>query len=512
MSLIQLIMTKGVEGINVDLTIIKLSDKFRGVGGGPQKKVYAPMNAIPWTHLGPAPPRDVLMAVQSSKIYLPKEFSWTNIKKASKYVSFPVNKSSITEPVNQGCCGSCWAWSTVTALADRYALANNIAPKKLSPSIILSCCNGENSSLDLTYSKMDMNDFTCLNLQLDSGSGGCQGGFPYAAALQCIKTGAPIWTQTQKDITDIVISDSDCPDMNTLQRDIAQCLDSYDSKGKVVAAASKPAPHYISADVTEGKVNAADYYVNSMKRALLKGPIVGTYMVLGDFMAIGKELDSGFFTWDKTGGVYVPGAPYSAAKTKASTIIKMSTNAEKLTVVKIMDDEKEVSYGNENKGFHSVVIVGWGLQPVEKVPKGVKTIDGKIPYWIIRNSWGKDWPIVDGKPYYDDLPPGYWKHAMRTKGAMNPSLGIDQPFLVKTEDNAAQLAGATLVFYPKNVSEDYHTIKPNGTVKGEGKGEGKGGGKGGGNWWQWLVWSLLVAICLVGIIFCVYNKWPMKTK
>ena len=35
-------------------------------------------------------------------------------------------------------------------------------------------------------------------------------------------------------------------------------------------------------------------------------------------------------------------------------------------------DGKEVSYGEINSGFHSVVIVGWGLQAVDKVPEGVE--------------------------------------------------------------------------------------------------------------------------------------------
>ena len=496
------ILMEGIKGIDAQPTKVKYSDKLRGLGGGAQSRVFPPMNSIPWSKYGaPASKSNKLQAAAADTTSLPEEFSWTNMKEAAKYVSFPVDKSGITEPVNQGCCGSCWAWSTVTVLADRYALANNQSPKKLSPSMVLSCCNGAN--FDLTYSEMDMNDFTCLNLQLDSGSGGCEGGFPYAAALQCIKTGAPIWSDTQKDLVNIVTTE--CPDMSTLQGDIAQCLDAFDSKGEVVkaSAATEYAPHYISADATDGKVNAADYYANAMKKALLKGPIVGTYMVLGDFMEIGSELDSGFFTWDKTGGVYVPGAPYTDQKKKGSNIVKITTNDEKLTVVEISTvvDGKEVSYGEINSGFHSVVIVGWGLQAVDKVPEGVEAINGKIPYWIIKNSWGEDWPRVDGKPYYDDLPPGYWKHAMRTKDAMNPSLGMDQPFLVKSEDSDELLAGATLVFYPAKVSKEYENDDSGGPPGGDKKAAGK--------WWLWLIWSLLVAICLGGIIFCVYNKWPM---
>ena len=508
----------GIKGTPAAPITVTYTNKLRGVGGGAQSKVFPPMNSIPFTKYGaPAPKSNKLQAVTGeTSENLPEEFSWTKLDEAQNYISFNVDQSGINEPVNQGCCGSCWAWSTVVALADRYALANNKAPQKLSPSLVLSCCNGQSSSLDLTYSEMDVNDFTCLNLQLDSGSGGCDGGFPYAAALQCIQTGAPIWTDAQEDIVDIVISDTECPDMSTLQGQIAPCLDAYDTatdaKGVVVKASSlsEDAPHYISADATDGKVNAADYYANAMKNALLKGPIVGTFMVLGDFMEIGSELDSGFFTWDKTGGVYVPGAPYTDQKKEASQTAKITTNAEKLTVAEISTvvDGEEVSYGEINHGFHSVVVVGWGMQSVDNVPEGVESIDGKIPYWIIKNSWGKDWPTVDGKPYYDDddLPPGYWKHAMRVKGAMNPSLGMDQPFLVKSEDSDELLAGATMVFYPEEFLDDYKSDKVNVQANTNGSVSKKS------KWWLWLIWSILVAICLGGIIFCVYNKWPIQKK
>jgi C1A family cysteine protease len=39
---------------------------------------------------------------------------------------------------------------------------------------------------------------------------------------------------------------------------------------------------------------------------------------------------------------------------------------------------------SETQGFHAVVLVGWGVDNVR----------GKnVPYWVVRNSWGKSWGI-----------------------------------------------------------------------------------------------------------------------
>lgn len=45
-------------------------------------------------------------------------------------------------------------------------------------------------------------------------------------------------------------------------------------------------------------------------------------------------------------------------------------------------------------GYHNALIVGWGI-----------STQG-IPYWIMKNNWGNNWI------QYNDIPQGYWKHAM----------------------------------------------------------------------------------------------------
>ena len=106
--------------------------------------------------------------------------------------------------------------------------------------------------------------------------------------------------------------------------------------------------------------------------------------------------------------------------------------------------------GNRTDSFHSVVIVGWGND-------GIATYNNikytNIPYWIVRNSYGKKW--ADN---------GYFKF-VRSDWDKYPSLllsltGIDVPYYNKTS-NSIRLAGGIISFnISKNLGQLYKPTTP----------------------------------------------------
>jgi len=238
-------------------------------------------------------------------------------------------------------------------------------------------------------------------------------------------------------------------------------------------------PVYISS--TQG---SSSNYVDLMKKALLEGgPIVGGYMVLGDFLglnsdgfSLGSDGDQNkVFNWDSTGKVYVPGAynemfPFvSINSTGGSSTIKLGKLGGEDGYTEVQDTgvKPKVAIGEIFNGFHAVVIVGWGELDEKYIKnKNVKTIKGsdgrqKLPFWICRNSWGSEWTqnyyeggievLVDGKPKKLNVPGGYWLHAMYP----NESMALDVPITYEGIDY-----GSTMVMTPEKINSPKVTIDP----------------------------------------------------
>ncbi|TMW68018.1 hypothetical protein Poli38472_007690 [Pythium oligandrum] len=89
---------------------------------------------------------------------LPKSFSWLE-QENGKY---------LTPIMNQGSCGSCWAFSAISVIESRYAIENKVPVVPLSVEQVLSC----SAPLDHLQSKFP---------DMAASSKGCEGGMPFLA-------------------------------------------------------------------------------------------------------------------------------------------------------------------------------------------------------------------------------------------------------------------------------------------------------------------------------------------
>lgn len=116
----------------------RVRGKFRAAGSGIGKigvNYLPPMNAV-----GPVPVH--ARVFRSARLTgaaitpLPGAFSWANGNDVRNRLG---GDQKITGPPNQGPCGSCYAVSSSTVLADRWAIAKRRPPPFLSAVVALSC-------------------------------------------------------------------------------------------------------------------------------------------------------------------------------------------------------------------------------------------------------------------------------------------------------------------------------------------------------------------------------------
>lgn len=103
--------------------------------------------------------------------------------------------------------------------------------------------------------------------------------------------------------------------------------------------------------------------------------------------------------------------------------------------------------GTPSKSFHTVVIVGWGNDGIATY-KNVKYTN--IPYWIVRNSYGKKW----GDDGYFKFIRSDWEYYSSVISSLT---GIDLPFFYKEpSSNSSKLAGGIISFnISKNLGQLY---------------------------------------------------------
>ena len=441
-----------------------------------------PLNAVIESKFGKAAPKSMVgfqagLNKQSNNISF---LNWVSIGSGrfddpNNYRDEELLNFKLLKPINQDCCGACWAVSSAMAFAERYGISNDSLP--IDPSIIsiMSCCTKHKHKN--VFKLVDTPDCDIMSsyeelISSDSTMGMCSGGIPYSAGLTIMRNGLPNDNNTK--YTSELFGCNDTPsfvNMNTSLIEKYKCEQNL-FNGEIIKAEDRE-PVYISASKGSNK-----NYIKLMKEALLEGgPIVTGYMVLGDFLGMGTDAmglginngdTSRILNWDSTGKVYVPGAydnmwpGVSISSVGGSGLVDIQYGGEK-KITKVFDKGLNTTSvpGEIFCGFHAVVIVGWGELDMKYVKnKNVKTVIGsdgnkKLPFWICRNSWGEVWPldnyyqegimVMDGSQEKKlEIPPGYWLHAMYP----NESMAMDVPI-----NYEGTYYGSTMVMFPKKDNE-----------------------------------------------------------
>lgn len=296
--------------------------------------------------------------------YIPFQLDYRNmpqlrLKKLPS--SFMCNSNLMNNPLDQGNCGSCWAFATCASLSDRINIICNkkITKKSLSPTIPLSCNffleEMDESLFDKNYVKTIvhfqniLNDLGCYgnSVVMTCFFMNVWGTFDYQCAeyksdyiqdVEYDRTNfgyrSSLYLKSKVDFT----ADFSSTTCNIYFGDIGRILNTSNCLGRVVNnqhVYMKPAQIYRALFYYSIKDSTTNNE-NIMHDIYKFGSLVTSFKVYKDFYAFNPQTD----------GVY-------------------QSNLNETELV----------------GGHAVCIVGWG---VYTDPKS----SDKIPFWWIKNSWG----------------------------------------------------------------------------------------------------------------------------
>lgn len=405
---------------------------------------------------------------------LPSSFDWNNpvdvaVKRMKGTAADAKRVAPINTPLNQLACGSCWAFSSSSVLADRYSLFQGLKNfLVLSPSNLLSCSQGSSTFPDE----------------------GCNGGFPGSAGQYFEQNGIPTWACQNYDW---------CP----------QTADATNDEIPVCAVIDKSCYKEVDDEITpttpipklykavKGSTEALATPEDIRAELWHHGPVVAVFVVYADFIGRDRSQTNNP-GWQNTSNIYVN------LGGEGSGLYSGYSNTDKV-------------------GGHAVVITGWGIETNFKglsddLTQKIKKKHGGLKYWIVRNSWGTQY---NGN--------GYFKMAESDPElGINMTCGLDRVITVDAGGGQTYNTGGGTTFLPV-VSQTQPAIyvnssetQPKPTPKGSTDPSG-GGGTSTGNpatesFWNkpggyavYIVSSILL-IALIVVIVILVKKHKKKKK